>query len=213
MVSVEQAAINALKTFLASQLSDVTISEVWPNPDQPLPAKAITIVKIGQRHDTKASPELVGTADTLTGDPPEVDPILKAYTWRVGLVEQSLQLDIWSCYQAVRDDIDARLDAALRAGPAITLATLSTEDALNADDFRDGLLLALTADSLPGIADFAFEGSEIGDTPESVQREEFRATRLGSVAVPLTITKIQPRLAQVGFTITAYGVTDTPTAT
>jgi hypothetical protein len=201
-VSVEQAGINALKTYLASQIPGVTINEVWPNPDADLPERVITIVKIGAREETKIDPKVVASAPVMIPGSPDPlvlveDPVNRSFTWCVKLVRQSIQLDVWSCYQAVRDDLHAQLDEALNLGPAITLGSLMPLS----DPFRDGLLLAL-GDGRPGFADVRFDGPEIDDTPESVQKNEFRATRFGTIDVPLTITRTQPRMAQVSMTVT-----------
>ncbi len=193
MISIEQAAVNALKTFLQNNLPDVVVSEEWPNPDEPLPEMAVTILRVGAREETKVDPTVIGSEPYFTGDPPVEHPVLRQFKWRVKLVRQPIQLDVWSCYQANRDDLHARLDELLNAG---TLVTLSGATTLNSDEFRDGLLLQL-GDGHSGFADYQFEGPDIDDTPVSAQRNEFRATRVGAVYAALTITKIQPRFSEI----------------
>lgn len=68
------------------------------------------------------------------------------------------------------------------------------------DEFRDGVLLPLS-DGHPGFVDCQFDGPEPQFDPDSVQRNEFRSTQLGSVSAALTITKTQPRLATLLLTI------------
>ena len=194
-VSIEQAAINALATYLQAQLgTDVVVSGVWPNPDEPIPEKALTILKIGARRETKVDPSLVSSAEL---SPP--DPTAMLYTWRVKAIEQDIQLDVWSRYEDVRDDLQARLDQALNQGLAATLSP----DILH-DDFRDGLLLTL-GDGHPGYADFIFDGPEITDLPDAAQRNEFRSTQTGTLSAMLTITKQQPRMANITLRMTANG--------
>jgi hypothetical protein len=207
-VSIEQAGVNALRTYLAAQLPDVIVSDEWPNPDEALPEKAITILKIGAREETRAEPRVVKSEPLMVGDPPAEDPVLRVYTWRVKLIKQTIQLDIWSQYEVVRDDISARLDEALSQGPAVTIDPTN----INLDDFRDGILLAL-GDGHPGFADYMFDGDDCVDEAGAAQRSEFRATRLGYISAPLTIQKTQPKIAHVGLSVTAFGATDTYTLT
>ncbi len=194
MISVEQAAVNALQTFLQTALPDVVVSSDWPNPDEELPEKAITILRIGARQEMKIDPTVVKSEPHLTGDPPTEHPVLRRFTWRVKLVQQSVQLDIWSRYEAVRDDIHARLDEILNSGTLVTLDGIIHP--IMGDEFRDGLLLPM-GDGHEGHVDFRFDGPDPDDTPTSVQRKEFRSTRRGEAAMALTITKIQPRFAEI----------------
>lgn len=198
-VSIEQAAVNALATFLQAKLPDVVVSSEWPNPDVELPEKALTIVKIGPRREETVPVQLVSSAPIMIGTPPAEDPINRLYTWRVKLIEQEFQLDVWSRYSATRDDIQARLDQILNSGTIDTLLPTS----INFDEFRDGLLLNLDpADGHPGTADFMFDGPEVADEPDAVQRGEFRTTQRGRVSAALTITRAAPRLATISVPIT-----------
>jgi hypothetical protein len=198
-VSVEQAAVNALKTYLQSQLdSDIKISGTWPNPDKALPAKAVTILKIGPRIDTKIEPQLIGSAELAP-----VDPTKMAYTWQIKAVEQRIQLDVWAKYEGVRDDIQSQLDSALNQGTYVTLGP-----GLDRSHFSDGLTLRL-GDGHTGYVSFLFDGPEIADEPDSAQRNEFRTTQVGTLYTYLAVTKVMPRIARIHLPVEADGSTDT----
>lgn len=199
MVSVEQAAVNALKTYLQTQLGGgVTVSGTWPNPDKALPAKALTILKIGPRLETKIDPRLLSSAELVPPDPTQM-----AYTWQIKAVEQRIQLDVWSKYEAVRDDLQAQLDVALNQGTYVTLGP-----GLDRSHFSDGVILAL-GDGHVGYATYTFDGPEIADEPDAVQRNEFRSTQVGTIYTYLAVTKVMPRIARIHFPVNADGVTDT----
>ncbi len=200
-VSIEQACCNALKRWLVDKLPDVTISEEWPNPDKPLPPKALTILRIGAREEVHIDPQLVDSEPYMVGTPPAEHPVLRTYRWAVKEIRQPVQLDVWSKYKLVRDDIDARLDEALHAGPAQTLGLAF------ADDFRDNIILPL-ADGHPGTVDCQFDGTEILDTPGDVQRDEFRSMRMGVLTAILTIKRQQPRMKVIKLPITNGSVLD-----
>ncbi len=213
--TIEQACVNALKTYLESRLAPYTtphvtsfkISEEWPAPDAKLPRLAITILKVGERQETHVQPEVVDVQPAMVGAPPAPHAILRDYRWRVKLIQQPLQLDVWSTYPAIRNDIAARIDEALHQGPAVTLNEPSN---ISLDDFRDGLLLALNpATGHIGHADYQFEGFVIDDTADDVQRNEYRATRTGSVSAALTIVKRMPRMANISIAVSSDGSSST----
>jgi hypothetical protein len=197
--SIEQSAVNALKTYLQTQLgASVKVSGTWPNPDKNLPEKALTILKIGPRLETKIDPRLLGSAELTPPDPTQM-----AYTWQIKAVEQRIQLDVWAKYEGVRDDLQAQLDNALNQGTYVTLGP-----GLDRSHFSDGLILEL-GDGHVGYATYTFDGPEIADEPEAAQRNEFRSTQVGTIYTYLAVTKVMPRIARIQFPVNADGVTDT----
>jgi hypothetical protein len=87
-------------------------------------------------------------------------------------IRQPLQLDVWTAYDVERDDLKQRLRSALNAGMGRTIG------AYNADPFRHGVVVPL-ADGWTGHADCFFDKPQATDTPDAVQRCEFRLTYRG----------------------------------
>src|SRR5690348_16961814 len=75
-VTVEQAAQNALRTWVASKLPDVSVSSRWPDASRPLPEKAVSILRVGNRRDELLDPRIVGTEDIHAALSPRVSPTL-----------------------------------------------------------------------------------------------------------------------------------------
>ena len=74
-VSVERAAQNALAAWLASQLSDCTVSSKWPAAASGLPDKAITILRSGPRVDDMVEPTVVATNVIHVGVTPAITTV------------------------------------------------------------------------------------------------------------------------------------------
>lgn len=72
-VTVEQAACNALRTWLASQLPGVEIRSTWPDDDRPLPALAITVLLVGKATDEWTTPRQVAHENIHDQLPAELD--------------------------------------------------------------------------------------------------------------------------------------------
>jgi hypothetical protein len=186
-VSVEQAAVNALASWLVRSLgSDVKVSTHWPEPSQKLPAKAVTILRAGAPDEEPLDPIVVARVD------PGTSPPTSLFTWRLRALRQPLQLDVWARHAPARDDLLARLDEALNTGMGATLG------ALNADPFRHGVVVPL-ADGWTGAADCFFDRPEVNDTPDAATRSEYRATVRGWAEVDLTLTAPSARLAVIRF--------------
>lgn len=205
--SIQQAAANALATYLASELSDVTVEQRWPDASKNLPAKAITILMAGPRTEDKFDPHLVSTAELA---PPVANTA--AFTWAVASITQPLQLDVWTTYDVVRDEILARLDDSLHKGETHTLGTF------NSDPVRHGVLLAL-GDGWTGNVDCTFDAPTVDQTPDQVNKAEFRATMRGEARMTLTWTGNSARAASLQFRLrlrendTASGSYDLETIT
>lgn len=186
-VSIQQAARNALATWLAAQLASVTggvvVKPRWFQ--RQLPPKAIAVIDAGPRRVVWTQPAFLAGANGGTPEAPTVNAV-----WNLGVVEQRLQLDVWCPSEVELDDIIARLDLALNAGcRGIGQA--------NAIPVEAGLLLNLADGWQPGTADYLFEEPDVDQSPSSVNESEWRATYRGVVAARLVGRAVSPRIARV----------------
>ena len=183
-VSIQQAAANALAEWLREQLPDVTVEARWPEPNVPLPPKAITVLLAGSRIDEPLDPQV------LHMEP--IDAARARYRWRVAACTQPLQLDAWTTSDVERDDLLSRLDECLRAGPSRTL-----DWDWNGDPVANGLELKLGDGWQDTIAAIDFEAPHVHDTPNTVQQREYRATFRGEARVHLYVEAESPRMAVI----------------
>lgn len=184
-VSVEQAAVNALGSWLSRALGPgVVVSTRWPEPSKKLPERAITILRAGPPEGEPVDPIVVGRADT--------GPHTSLFTWRLRALRQPLQLDIWARHHAARDEMLAELDVSLNVGMGATIGAAS------ADPVRNGVVVAL-GDGWTGTADCYFDRPDVFDSPDAATRSEYRATARGWTDVDLTITAPSARLAVIRF--------------
>jgi len=184
MVSIEQAASNALCAYLRDRLAgDVVVEPRWPDPEKPLPPKAVTVLRAGT-----AEHKMVMTSNPVSAvelDPP--DPTRKLYRWIVLEVTQPLQIDCWTVYDVTRDDLCAALTAALHAG-----------DQTNADPIGPGLVLRLPAeDGWDGVAEYLFEQVSFSDNVSSIGQSEFRATISGEARMAIYVEAESSRTARI----------------
>lgn len=193
-VSIQQAACNALATFLASKMTDATVAARWPSPDRPLPRKAITVVTAGSRRDIPIERKLLQSANV--GDA-SVDSV-----WQIAACTQPLQLDIWAHSDFERDAMMADLDIYLNYG--------ETGLGVGNYDVGSGLLLNVENgwDDYDTTADFAFEESSTEDSSDAVGVASYRATYRGNVHVMLAVPSTSPRQILINFTQFLDGETD-----
>lgn len=183
-VSIGQAACNALAAYLKQRFTpDVRVYDRWPEANIKLAPKAISVIKFGKRERLDVA--ATGFVDTIT----PINATTAVCTFRIGSYMQPVQLDVWAVSDVERDDLVARLDEYLTAGQSETLDPNLTDDPV-----RDGVNLPLDpSDGFAGNVDCWLDEPQIDDTPESVQRSEFRAMYVGelrgafsrAVAVPL----------------------------
>lgn len=190
LVSIQQAARNALAEWLTSEIAseDIEIEPRWVESDRPLVSKRITIIDAGPRTVEWLQPEIVASTnvDTEGGE----DVVKVDGTWSFGFITQPVQLDVWTQSDVELDDVIARLDAALNAGERGLGLT-------NVDPFRAGLLLALGCEWVPGNVDFLFEQPVVLQGPASVGEGEWRATYRGRATAQLVQSARSPRLARI----------------
>ena len=182
MVSVEQAAANALQAYLQTALgSGVKVRNRWPNPDKNLPPLAVTILLSGDPTRTWVQPSDISSA---TGT--SAGKLL--YRWYLGESAQPLQIDCWATANApALDDLRAKVDAALLGGDRTELYPIPGPLSL----------ALLTADGWTGVADFYFDGFTVLQTPETEQENEFRALCRGEARVAIYADAETPRLARI----------------
>ena len=181
LVSVEQAAANALARWLVTALGDdVAVDTRWPEVGVDLPPRAITVLLAGPPEEEPLDPIVVDRVNT--------SPTEALFTWRMSALRQPLQLDVWACFDTERDDLKESLRRALHAGMRATLG------AYNAMPFRHGVVVPI-ADGWTGYADCYFARPSVFDSPGAAARSEFRMTYRGWADVDLTETGPSARLA------------------
>jgi hypothetical protein len=181
-VSVGQAAANALAKWLETQLENVSVYPRWPEPNVRL-SRAVTVAVVGRRQ----------RLNVVTGFDLQTRQNLTATTAlvgvRIGSFIQPIQLDAWATYDVDRDDIVDQLDDALTAS-AVATGVAQTDDPV-----RDGILLPLLEDDgFTGTVEFWFDEPDVDNTPDSVQRSEFRATYFGEARGDFTRVRVVPRM-------------------
>lgn len=173
-VSIQQAACNALGAHLQSKLSDVVVNYDFPDPERELPELGLTILLAGKPHDTPIQAEVISST--------AIDAAHKLYRWRVLERSQPIQVDVWSTYQARRDDLVARLDQILNGGWS--------------DQPNSGLVLSL-GDGWDAKAAFDFDGPSIINSGYSSQVSEFRGSYNGALRVALYVDAASAKMANI----------------
>ncbi len=297
----------AVARWLSSRLSDVTLYDRWPDPEQELPPKAISVLLAGPRDDTPIDISRVGeetihatvtarvdqqfiivdlasaitalnlcklvwnahvasAAAHLAADPSDVIVAADAFDlatacllanefpakvmahvgstvfhatadtkttvsdvafdltslvglvnqirdrinahfvarvdlWLVNMCEQPMQLDVWASYDAVRDDIMARLDTELNAD-----ATAARLDGAFCPA-RSGLLVDLEDGWAGTTAEVLFDSPSIQDGETSAGTSEYRATYRGKAWFNLYVRAQSARIARVKLNQTLYSST------
>lgn len=185
LVSVHQAAFNAMARHLETYLgSDVIVSRKWPPSDQTLPPKMVSLIYAGARQDIPLTPQLLRQVDVA-------DPKAE-YTYQIRACEQPVQLDVWCRRESDRDDITAKLDDILNMESAGL-------DIWNPIDHGNGTLVKLADGWTDTFADFYFDSPELLDTPDSVQRSEYRVSYTGTAWFMLSVTRenVKTKVLQV----------------
>lgn len=178
LVSLGQAACNALASWLRSSLTqDVIVDSRWPDPRRDLPPKVVTVVSNGRRRRVPVLPTQQVLSSVSTGS------ASAQVIMQTGSFTQPIQLDVWCTNTIDRDDIIAQLDVALNAGLSLTMANLSTTEPV-----RDGLILSfLEQDGYVGNIDYVLDEPDVEDSPDAVQRSEFRATYFGEARAAFSV--------------------------
>jgi hypothetical protein len=189
--SIGQACAVALAAWLRQSLTpDVEVTARWPNPDKRLAKRALSVVPVGRRTRNDAM------TVWLTGERTNISPTQATVQYQLGGIMQPLQMDIWASSEDERDDVIAQLDDVMNAGLAATLNVKNSTQTVYSDPVRDGILLPLAAPFAGLCGDFWFDDVAIDDTPDAIQRAEYRATYLGEARAPYTVTRTVPRLLE-----------------
>lgn len=192
LVSIQQAAANALRAWLVKRLAPAVhpdlIYDRWPEATVPLfdvkkeRTQALSILLVGAPTDELFSPVIVSETP--------INATSEMATWRFRCRRQPIHIDAWAAYDTHRDDLIARIEPAINASNQLTLGDAT------ADIVRIGVTLPL-ADGWTGVGEFLFDGPELLQTPDSNQQSEFRATFRGYVDVMLTQTAVTPLIASI----------------
>lgn len=183
-VSIQQAAANAFARWLRTELPDVDVESRWPEPNRRLPPKMLTVLLAGNRIDEPLDPHV------LHMEP--IDEATGLYRWRVTACRQPMQLDVWATSDVERDDLLARLDTALRAGPGRTLPW-----DWNGDPTANDLTLPLEDGWKDTVAVIEFGSPSLTDHASAVQQREYRATLRGDARMNLYVEAESPRMATI----------------
>lgn len=193
-MAIQDACVDALTAYLQAALAvtfpDIVVTADWPDPDQPLSGRSVSVLTTGPRNDEHVDFEITASSEL---DPP--DPVRRLYRWRVKACTQGIQLDVWATNRLDRQAIRAALDVALHAGVTETLGLAGRMPV------RDGVLLALDPETgHQGFAEFTFDAPEDLDG-EALRLREYRATYPGETQAILEVVAETPRLAQIGLAV------------
>jgi hypothetical protein len=114
----------------------------------------------------------------------------RIYLWRVAEVEQPVQLDVWAVEDVGRDDVVARLEQVLHAGPGASAGELSD------DPVSEYLELVVGDGWTDAKAEAIFDAPSYSDDSESKRRDEYRARYGGTLTVSRFIRSQSPRMTR-----------------
>ncbi len=196
-VSIQQAASNALGTFLSGKLTGIPVISQWPSFSKSLPDKAITIVTAGARRDTPIDRKLLKLTNNGSTD---VDAV-----WQLAACVQPFQLDVWTHSFIELDEIVADLDIFLNYG----------EKGLGSGnyDIGSGVLLNLADgwESYNSTVDFFFGQPDEMDSSEANRLKTHRAIYRGDAHFMLAVPATSPRQLLINFSMFLDGDVDPTT--
>lgn len=196
-VTIQQAAANAFASWLATELGDIPVEPRWPSPDKQKPPKSISVITAGRRRDTPIDLRILKQTNLGSKQTTAI--------WQLAACTQPFQLDVWALNDIARDDILARLDAALHKGSG------SLTGAVMPMPVGNGNLIKLADgwDACGSIADFVFEDPDTETTSDTAGRSLYRATFRGNAYFMLTVTTVTARQVAINFKL-RLSETDTP---
>ena len=154
----------------------VRVTAGWPEPAEPLPPMAITMLAVGTPTDILLQPTPISKVNTGSNR--------AVFRWRVLQRTQPIQVDVWATYDNVRHSLVAALDQVLNHGGMLG----------HAPDV--GLVLPLR-DGWDGVAAYDFGGPQNQDAPGGIQVSEYRSMYHGQARVVLYVDEVSPRLARI----------------
>jgi hypothetical protein len=186
VISIQQAACTALQTYLAGQLSGVSVFDRWPDAQVKLADRRVTILHTGTPQRELFDPKRVKQVN--------IDASTATYTYEVASLSCDVQLDVWARSDVVRDDLRSRLEIALTRGIGATASSIVGYF----DPIRQGTLVAL-ASGWEGTADFYFEATLKVDSSPTKHESEYRSMFVGKLYCVLTVEAVSPRMARIHF--------------
>ncbi len=115
----------------------------------------------------------------------------RIYLWRIADVEQPIQLDVWATDDVGREDVMARLVDVLHGASG-------TSD----DPACEYLTLTLSGEWEGVTAEVSFAAPSVIDDADSHQRNEYRATYRGTLALSRIVRAQSPRMTRAQLLIT-----------
>lgn len=194
MRQIAQAAIEELARYLGQELPGVEVRDRWFGPEESFERPKISVNLAGEPEHIQVLPTVTKVVPT-TGEN-------RLYTWRVNVLRQAIQLDLYAEYQATLDEASAALQTALRRGEGYTLDAAHVPPGVDAvywgEPTRDGIILALDpAKGYAGFAAFSFDGgTPIADSVGAMTRD-WREMWRGELGVDLLVTAETVRLARI----------------
>lgn len=191
MVTVEQAACTALRTWLASQLPLVEVRDTWPDDDAPLPERGLSILLTGKATDEWTTPRAEGFKKIHDALPPDLGVDTAAI---VDTATASAALNVIRAAYVAHLADDAAHAAAdnTNAPEAPDASDLPSASAL-ANDLRSKLT-----------AHFAFAGSAAPHPVADTLNAPATAATLPSEAAVVALTKALANSLSAHFAARAY---------
>jgi len=178
--AIQEVVVNALVRFIAAQMPDAQVTAHWPEADQDLPPRGITVLAAGDPVTDPMAPQVE--------DYTAVDATTGLYTWSFSFCTQPLQIEIWTQSRMERAHMKDQLNTTLHLGELFTLGS--------GDPVRHGVLLRLepSLDGFEGFVDCDFDLATDNDSPFAVRADERRATVTGEANFIVSIQAQSPRL-------------------
>jgi hypothetical protein len=195
-VSIGQAAADALVAWLKQSLSpDIRCYAHWPQAGTDIQGREVSIIPVGRRT------RIEGYGTFQVAGRSDISATQARIQIRDGDISQHMQLDVWADSQEGRDDVISQLDDILHAGKASTLNVKNSIQTVVSNPYNDELVLPFgeATEFAGNNCTFQFDDIVIDDTPDSIQRCEYRATALGDSRMPHIVTRTVPRLIAATF--------------
>jgi hypothetical protein len=196
------AARKALADYLRSALQptfpQLAVSENWPNPKQPFPPQALTVLAPQNGVQTEYHAPVIWQVTPISGTQATV---LYSY----GRLTIGMQLDTWSNFEAVRDSLAAAVTPLLNQSPSSSLG-------LGGLDLQNAPGLVLPLPSYYGVTcEYAFDGEASPDeSSDNATVAGWRATWTGSASLYLMAQQTVSLMLEIDAQLTLNGApTDT----
>lgn len=204
--SAGQVTATTLAAWLNQTLTGgIKAFDRWVEPSVHQQKRAITVTTIGERRrlDVKRYPS---SRQTTTISDTQFQMVVA-----IGDILQDLQLEIWMKNDVDRQDAIFQLDTVLNSGTGLSLGDPFTDD-----PWSDGLLLHIpdNPSGFVGFVDYDFEGPELYNDNDSIQRGEYRATYIAIARSELQQNRTVAKMTQqtLSLIVSELSISDTSTA-